>query len=133
MQATFSRLTLKFWLPVFFYGLLIFVLSSIPGDSLPTKVLDFDELLHLAEYLIFGILLCRAISFASPVKSAAKIYWLTVLLVLLYGISDEFHQSFVPLRTASGWDVLSDTVGGFLGAVLVLRLSRLKREAGITR
>lgn len=133
MPLTSARLILKFWLPVFCYAILIFVLSAVPGDSLPSRVLDFDELLHMGEYLLFGVLICRAIKASFLQLDAKRLYWATVLSVLFYSISDEFHQMFVPLRTASGWDVLSDTIGGFLGALLLLRLSRIKRYAGIFR
>ncbi|MFZ5800088.1 MAG: VanZ family protein [Candidatus Omnitrophota bacterium] len=124
MPAVSTRLVLKFWLPVFFYAILIFVLSGIPGDSLPSRVLDFDELLHIGEYLLFGVLLCRAIRATFVQLEVKGLYWMTVSAVLFYALSDEFHQMFVPLRTASGWDVLSDTVGGFLGAVLLVRITR---------
>lgn len=39
--------------------------------------------------------------------------------VMLYAISDEFHQSFIPGRGASFKDVCIDTLGGISGILVV--------------
>ena len=57
-----------------------------------------------------------------------------VLFVALYAATDEFHQSTVPNRQGSAWDVLLDTIGGLGGVVLLwiywkFRNSRIPREA----
>jgi VanZ family protein len=44
-----------------------------------------------------------------------------LLLCLLYGMSDEFHQSFVPDRTPSVLDVAADTIGACIGIVIRTR------------
>jgi hypothetical protein len=41
---------------------------------------------------------------------------LLTILVTAYGVTDEYHQLFVPGRDASGWDILADGLGGFLAA-----------------
>jgi VanZ family protein len=38
-----------------------------------------------------------------------------VLSAVIFGLSDEIHQSLVPLRTADAWDVLADAIGAALG------------------
>jgi len=97
--------------------MLIFFLSSQP--SLPA-VLFFsgaDLLLHAVFYAILCVFLAR--SFTDPrIRNWNRVILLTVL-VTAYGITDEFHQSFVPGRDASIWDVLADNVGGFLAAVML--------------
>ena len=40
-------------------------------------------------------------------------------MAVIFSVTDEFHQSFVPGRDASIWDVLADDVGGFLAAVML--------------
>lgn len=47
---------------------------------------------------------------------------LTFALASAYGVIDEIHQSFVPGRTCTLPDWIADTIGAFLGAVLVLFL-----------
>jgi VanZ family protein len=51
--------------------------------------------------------------------------WQVCLLVGLYGITDEFHQSFIPGRTADALDVAADVAGGLLGTWLMYALVRL--------
>jgi VanZ family protein len=38
------------------------------------------------------------------------------IAALVYGITDEIHQSFVPMRDASMYDVMADSIGSFVGA-----------------
>ena len=49
-------------------------------------------------------------------------YWfqLTLALVVIYALLDEFHQSFVPSRTPSIYDSAIDVAGG-LTVLLILR------------
>jgi hypothetical protein len=44
---------------------------------------------------------------------------LLIILVTAYGITDEYHQLLVPGRYASGWDILADSLGGFLAALML--------------
>ena len=55
-------------------------------------------------------------------------FGIAVLVVTLYGASDEFHQMFVKSRMASGWDVLIDACGGSLGLLLLWCHGRLRKK-----
>ena len=107
------------WLPVVLFALVIFTASASPAPEFPIPFWNFDKLLHLAEYALFGILLGRAIKGTRPDINLWKLYWLVAAIALIYGISDEFHQAFVPGRTVSVWDALSDGIGGFLGGLFI--------------
>lgn len=50
-----------------------------------------------------------------------KSYVFALLFVILYSISDEIHQLFIPMRSGQFSDVLLDTLGGILG-ITVLKL-----------
>jgi VanZ family protein len=108
----------RFRLFVALWALLIFILSSIPGAAFPAyKVLTFDKLIHVAVYAVLGALCFMAL----PRKWSQK----TSVLVLIagtiataYGLTDEFHQTFVPGRFSDARDVLADGIGGFTGALL---------------
>ena len=73
---------------------------------------------HLSIYTLVGILI---MSFISTYEIHLKYKFLISILVgLIYAISDEIHQSFIPGRTASVIDVGIDTLGVVLGIILVL-------------
>ena len=76
---------------------------------------------HVTEYFILGILLFRA--FRRDSRELHGLRWglSSLVIVLLYAASDEFHQSFVITRTASLFDVGFDALGGVLAqAVSIL-------------
>ena len=100
-------------LPALLQAALIFALSSRSGDAYPEVSLPgADKLVHFALYAPLGAALVYAL----------RGHWRWAgLLAALYGVSDEVHQMFVPLRFADGFDVLADAVGGFVGAWLMAR------------
>ncbi|MFH1062704.1 MAG: VanZ family protein [Candidatus Omnitrophota bacterium] len=105
-----------YWIPVISWAILIFALSSVsrfPKQLEPVFLVD--KLAHSIEYAIFGFLLARAFknSRESNLKKFFRVF--AMICVIVYGITDEWHQSFVPYRTASGLDLLSDGIGGMIG------------------
>lgn len=90
----------------------IFILSDQPGGTLYLPpVPGIDKLAHA---LVYGVLAATSISAFSArykEKRPAAVLVATTLFCLCYGISDEFHQSFVPGRHSSGFDVLADVCG----------------------
>jgi VanZ family protein len=106
---------LRFWLPVYTYAALIFFFSSFSRPPQPPPIPHGDKLLHLVEYAILGYLLARAAKNSSSSKLKVHFRTFAVCVALLYGLSDEFHQSFVPGRVVEGLDVVADTIGAFLG------------------
>jgi hypothetical protein len=98
------------WGPVLFQMALIFIASSIPDlKALPGGISDKSG--HGLGYGILGAVLLRALA-GGRLKG---ITWgragAALLLAFLYGVSDEFHQSFVPGRSPDRLDVLADTIG----------------------
>jgi VanZ family protein len=76
---------------------------------------------HLTEYAIFALLAWRALHFTKnhlPPWSWPKVGG-TLLIVFFYAASDEYHQSFVPTRTARVSDVFIDTAGGAIGLLVL--------------
>ena len=102
---------------------LIFYLSHQPGTLVQPLFPLQDKLLHFTAYAILGFLgmgSVRAMAHGYRPQQA----WLVCLLVGLYGIADEFHQYFIPGRTADILDVAADIAGGMLGAWLMYYLVR---------
>jgi VanZ family protein len=81
---------------------------------------------HFLEYSLLGILAAHA--FGSSPRPAIRDRWLMIsaILVIVYALLDEYHQSFVPTRTGSVWDSLVDIAGG-ITALLVIRRRRHSR------
>jgi VanZ family protein len=122
-----------YWLlPAIAYAGLIFYLSSQP-NPLPLLTRRFsDKLLHCVEYAAFAVTVTWGLWHVGlGLGRAAR--W-AALLGSLYGATDEFHQWFVPQRSADVADWLADTSGAALGALLAwLVLRRWKARASIRR
>ena len=75
-------------------------------------------------------LLCIAYLYGLGKKSSLRRFWLVALLcACIYAVTDEFHQSFVPGRDPSAYDVMIDSAGALLGACLWIRLKRSQTAA----
>jgi VanZ family protein len=84
---------------------------------------------HFTEYAVLAFLARRA--FITSSRALLRQHWfqLGLLLIVIYGLLDEFHQSFVPSRTASVYDSAVDIAGG----LTVLLLFKLSERAGRRR
>lgn len=94
----------------------IFWLSSQPKPpfcGLLDRIDWGDKLAHVVIYAVLGALLWRALDRASW----ARIRWLAALgAAVLYGLSDEAHQLWVPGRHFDLIDLSADTLGAALAA-----------------
>ena len=97
---------------------LLFLLSSIPGSS-PLLWRSFSLTAHGLAYGLLGALLLHALAGGRlrgiTVRHAAG----AVVVAGMYGLSDEFHQRFVPGRTAELLDLGADVAGATCGVLLV--------------
>ncbi len=107
-----------YFLAAFSYMGFIFFLSSRSDGGGVNIPAPWDKLAHAAEYAILGYLLYRGLGWA---KGTWILAW---GISVLYGLSDEIHQSFVPGRDASVWDFIADAVGAMAGAWLALFFGR---------
>jgi VanZ family protein len=85
---------------------------------------------HLTEYAILATLAARAFRNSSHQFIQQHWFTLSLLLAMLYSLSDEFHQSFVPSRTASIHDSLIDSAGALI-ALTIIWLRQRKPAAAI--
>jgi VanZ family protein len=112
----------RYWWLVAAWAILIFVLSSIPGKSMPDiPGLRYDKLLHGAVYSVLAALFFLALRRASSLGTG-RVVAAAALFALAYGLTDEFHQLFVPGRSADLYDALADGIGGLLGASIAAKL-----------
>jgi VanZ family protein len=85
---------------------------------------------HFTEYFVFSFLLLRPIR---GVHRGWRIRWAIAALAIAaaYSALDEFHQSFVPSRTASPWDSLLDTTGAATAQFLLWLWFRFRSRNSI--
>jgi len=100
-----SEHTSRFILPV-----LHWLFPSAGANALELMHEVIRKAAHLTEYFILGILLHRALRGEDRGWKLKWAIW-AIAIAAAYASLDEFHQSFVPSRTASPWDALIDTVG----------------------
>ncbi len=137
-----SRAALRFWLPPALWTAVIFaastdffssahsapwlasIIDAILGHPLPPSQFDVLHFVvrkagHLTEYGILGALLFRAIRGERFERWSLRWGFSAVALATIVGAADEWHQAFVPSRTASPLDVLIDTIGATIAQILI--------------
>jgi len=97
------------WVPVFLYMAFIFYLSSqpaLPGVSAPPFP-HYDKAVHMIMFAVLSLLFFGA----GRYEGMRYPYFYAIIFTILYGISDEFHQAFVPGRTPDVFDAIADSIG----------------------
>lgn len=114
------------FLPLLLWASVIFYMSSqdaIGVSDSRTVDIFVHKLAHIIEYAILYITFY--IAFAHRIKNAAAT---GILFTMLYGISDEIHQSYNPTRSPRYYDVLIDTLGGCAGYIVILLFKKLRHR-----
>ena len=125
---------LSYYAPPILLAVLIYYFSSIPDlrSGFPnTFDLVLRKIAHIVEYGLLAVLLLRMFFSNDEIKKDLKtgkssqqnmlyreIIAAGILVTLLYALSDEFHQVFVPGRSGSLWDAGIDFVGIIIGTFL---------------
>jgi VanZ family protein len=144
-----ARSLASLWLPVVVWMALIFIASAdtesgYRGSRILAPIIrwfvpDIDPLslqkivlfarkgVHFVTFGFLAALLFRALSSGSGKACRPATAWTAWGITVLYAISDEVHQSFVPSRVGSPMDVLIDAFGaGFTVVVLLVWCRRRK-------
>ncbi len=113
---------LRYQLPALVWAACIFVASSLPARIFPSlRIFQYDKIIHFTLFFILGIFVYRALDlFWAEKKFSWSRAFSAIVLVTLYGGLDEYHQRFVPGRTADVLDAMSDTVGGIVAMAVIL-------------
>lgn len=110
---------LHLWVPVLAYMGLLFMLSAQPAGTgpgfFPAWIAEApDWLQHGIAYAGLALVTLRATSsgrWRGVTSRAVAAAW---AIALVYGASDEWHQSFVPGRVPDLGDVAADAAGAAL-------------------
>jgi VanZ family protein len=117
------------WLPALFMMLVIFWFSEQPGSEMPTFAWADSVIKKGGHMLGYGLL---ALSYWRAFDFKEEKRWMAWLLAVLYAVTDEFHQSFVPLRQPSLWDVvLFDNFGALISLWLANYFRKENRAAPV--
>ena len=101
------------WLPALFVACCNVYLSSQEHIKQMPTFWNADKVVHFFCFAGFSFW----VAFACNIKSYKKV-WLPTLIISLWAVTDEIHQSFTPGRESSALDWFADTAGAFLGAVV---------------
>ncbi len=104
-----------YWIPAILIFSTSWYLSSQETIEHMPSFWNADKLVHL---LCFGFL-SFWVAFACRIREK-KAFWIPSVIVSVYGIIDEIHQSFTPGRSCSVFDWMADTLGAVLGAFVFL-------------
>lgn len=118
-----------YWLPLIAWAGVIFALSHTSGATLNTTVTTVEEtsqfiplalltqeFTHIVQY---GMLAALAYRLLASYQTLPRMWTLggALIFAVCYGVTDEFHQMFVPGRSATLGDLALDTIGAALGLV----------------
>jgi VanZ family protein len=143
------RRFLKYWLPILAWLGLIFIGSTdllsaehtsriigpilrwfnpdVSAETIARIQFFVRKAGHLTEYAILAMLLWRALGSGTRWQMKMSILFLVAALACaIFAIGDEFHQSFVPSRTASPMDVMIDTCGALVGLAICVAVASRK-------
>lgn len=91
-------------------SIIIFYLSHQNTITiLPQSILEYDKLLHFIAYFIYGLSTLTMLFFVK--KNDKKLILIGLIVSILFAISDEVHQYFVPDRIMDIYDLIADLFG----------------------
>ncbi len=111
-------------MPITACTLLIYYVSSVPGEALPDFAFHWaDKVLHVVAFFVYGVACMIAVAGWRPWWPLGTIRVCAMGIGLVWAVLDEVHQMFVANRDATIADVGADIVGLGL-AVLLARFVR---------
>ena len=98
---------------------ILWLFPNTSPDTLAVIHYITRKIAHFTEYAILGFLAARAFRTSPHPTIKQRWFLICVALVVVYALIDEYHQSFVPSRSASIFDSLIDMSGGLTALLIV--------------
>jgi VanZ family protein len=109
------------------YCTLIFLLSHQSTLPMPLAFPHQDKLSHLLAYAVMAVLVWR--TFSHHLSAYQTLAFVTVAFCSFYGVTDEYHQSFIEGRNSDIADWFADTLGAVIAAAVMGYQYRLRHMA----
>lgn len=114
------------WAPSMLWTAGIFIATSLPGSALPSisPFAGADKVVHASMYAALGALVARALA-----QGGRRAFVLPLAMIALLAAGDEWHQLWIPGRSADVRDWMADVAGATVGlAFTYMALSRRERR-----
>ncbi len=121
-------------MPFILSSLILFCISHQTDLKNPLDEFQWgDKLLHTAAYLLYGISIIIALAGNMSKPSKKKIIILTLCIGTLYSIFDEIHQSLIPGRFSSIYDVFADIAGIVLSLFFIKIIFNIMKKLPVSK
>lgn len=115
----------------FFIPLINFLFPWLSHEGVDWMHWAFRKAGHFTVYFILGLLLIRAFCEASLYNLKTRWTMCSLIVLVLFAMIDEFHQSLIPARTYLLSDIVIDLAGGMMALLAIsvsLRIGRYNKE-----
>lgn len=103
---------------------LLWLFPDATPETLAAVHFAIRKAAHFGEYCLLGLLSARAFRKSSHLFLRSHWFLVALLLIALYALVDEYHQSFVASRTGSIYDSFIDMVGGLTALIFIRQFKR---------
>ena len=101
--------------------LVLWLFPNTTPENLLVVHMITRKVAHFIEYAILGFLAARAFRTSPRPGIRSRWFLISLTLIVVYALMDEYHQSLVPSRTGSIFDSLIDMTGGLTALIMVRR------------
>ena len=112
------------WWPALLWAAVVLTLTSVPNPNVPALT-GGDKVVHVIMYGVFAALLVRVWPIG---RRRAMLVAVTLVGLALFAAADEWHQRFIPGRSADVADWAADVGGATLAVALTSFVSALRRQ-----
>ena len=124
-KPTATHIALRFLPALACMGVIFFLSHQSKLPDVPSLSGQLTSVLgHFSVYFALAVLTWWALGTFD--LTGRQRVGIAIAVAVLYGISDEWHQSFIPGRTPDWRDILTDAIGAACGLWIVTRLARTR-------
>ena len=112
------------------WAIVIFVLCSVPGDSLPhtsmVSIPYFDKMVHFGLFFIMGILLISELKYQTKLGTFSITLIIFAIVAVYGGTIEILQEHFFINRSGDFWDLCADIAGGVCSVPMYAFLKKQK-------